>query len=37
MKTVGKRCKIDFDESCLSAFEDIKSRLVIAPIMTTPN
>ena len=27
--------KIDFDESCLSAFEDIKFRLVIAPIMAT--
>ena len=37
MLTVGKRCKFDFVESCLSAFEDIKSRLVIAPILTTPD
>ena len=29
--------KFDFDESCRSAFEEIKSRLVIAPIMLTPN
>ena len=27
----------DFDESCRSAFEEIKSRLVIALIMATPN
>ena len=27
----------DFDKSCFSAFEDIKSRLVIAPIMATPD
>ena len=26
----------DFDESCRSAFEEIKSRLVIVPIMATP-
>ena len=27
--------KFDFNESCFSAFEDTKSRLVIAPIMAT--
>ena len=32
-----KNTKFDFDESCLSAFEDIKSKLVIAPIMETPD
>ena len=29
--------KFDFIESCRSAFEEIKSRLVIAIIMATPN
>ena len=29
--------KFDFDESCKSAFEEIKSRLVTTPIMATPN
>ena len=29
--------KFDFDESCRFAFEEIKSRLVIAPIMATPD
>ena len=32
-----KDAKFDFGESYLSAFEDIKSRLVIAPIMATPD
>ena len=27
----------DFDESCRSEFEEIKSRLVTTPIMGTPN
>ena len=27
----------DFDESCRSAFEEIKSRLISAPNMLTPN
>ena len=35
MQIVGKRCKIYFDESCRTAFEEIKSRLVTAPIMAT--
>ena len=30
-----KDAKFDFDQSCLSAFEDIKSRLVIVPILAT--
>ena len=34
---VGKGCKFDFDESCRFAFEEIKSKLVIAPIMATLN
>ena len=29
--------KSDFDESCRSAFEEIKSRLVTAPIMVKPD
>ena len=29
--------KFDFDESCKSAFEEIKSRLVSAPIMLRPD
>ena len=37
MKIVGKRCKINFDESCRSAFEEIKSKFVTAPIMAIPN
>ena len=28
---------VDFDEACNSAFEKIKAKLVIAPIMATPN
>ena len=36
MQTAEKDAKFDFDESCMSAFEEIKSRLVIAPIMATP-
>ena len=32
-----KDAKFDFDESCISAFEEIKSRLVSAPIMLTPD
>ena len=32
-----KDAKFDFDESCKSAFEEIKSRLVISPIMATPD
>ena len=29
--------KFDFDESCRVAFDEIKSRLVIAPIMVIPD
>ena len=29
--------RFDFDESCKAAFEEIKSRLVTAPIMVTPD
>ena len=29
--------KFEFDEACKSAFEEIKSRLVIAPIMAIPD
>ena len=36
-KLLEKDAKFDFDESCRSAFEEIKSRLVIAPIMATPD
>ena len=36
-RLLEKDAKFDFDESCISAFEDIKSRLVLAPIMLTPD
>ena len=36
-KLLEKEANFDFDESFLSAFEDIKSILVIAPIMATPD
>ena len=32
-----KDAKFDFDEACKFSFEEIKSRLVIAPIMLTPD
>ena len=35
-RLLEKDAKFDFDESCRFAFEEIKSRLVIAPIMATP-
>ena len=37
MQIARKDAKFDFDESCKAAFEEIKSRLVTAPIMVTPN
>ena len=36
-RLLEKYAKFDFDESCRSAFEEIKSILVSAPIMLTPN
>ena len=36
-RLLEKDAKFDFDESCISAFEEIKSRLVTGPIMETPN
>ena len=36
-RLLEKDANFDFDESCRSAFEDIKSRLVSAPIMLTPD
>ena len=35
-RLLEKDTKFDFDESCRSAFEEIKSRLISAPIMLTP-
>ena len=32
-----KDAKFNFDESCQNSFEEIKSRLVEAPIMAKPN
>ena len=32
-----KDAQFEFDDSCLSAFKEIKSRFVIAPIMETPD
>ena len=37
MKIVEKDAKFDFNESCKFEFEEIKSRLVRAPIMATPD
>ena len=36
-RLLEKDAKFDFDESCRFAFEEIKSKLVIAPIMLTPD
>ena len=36
-RLMEKDANFDFDESCISAFEEIKSRLVLAPIMLTPD
>ena len=35
-RLLEKDAKFEFDEACRSAFEEIKFRLVIAPIITTP-
>ena len=36
-RLLEKDAKFDFNESCRSAFEEIKSRLVSTPIMLTPD
>ena len=36
-RLLEKDTRFEFDSSCLSAFKEIKSRLVIAPIMATPD
>ena len=36
-RLLEKDKKFDFNESCRSVFEEIKSRLVSAPIMLTPD
>ena len=36
-RLLEKDANFDFDESCISAFYEIKSRLVTTPIMLTPN
>ena len=36
-RLLEKDANFDFDESCRSAFEEIKSILFTAPIMATPN
>ena len=36
-RLLEKDVNFDFDESCRSAFEEIKSRLVSAPFMLTPD
>ena len=36
-RLLEKDANFDFDESCRSTFEEIKSRLAIGPIMATPN
>ena len=32
-----KKEKIEFDEKCKCAFEEIKARLIRAPVMATPD
>ena len=36
-RLLEKDANFDFDESCRSTFEEIKSRLISAPIMLTPD
>ena len=36
-KLLEKDAKFDFDESCKATFDEIKSMLVTAPIMVTPD
>ena len=36
-RLLEKGAKFEFDDSCLSAFKEIKSRLVIALIIGTPD
>ena len=36
-KLLEKDANFEFDEACRSAFKEIKSRLVITPIMATPD
>ena len=36
-RLLEKEAKFDFDEVCKAAFDEIKSRLVTAPIMVTPD
>ena len=36
-RLLEKDAKFEFDDSCLSTFREIKSRLVIALIMATPD
>ena len=36
-RLLEKDAKFDFDESCRSAFDEIKSRLVTTPIMVIPD
>ena len=36
-RLLGKDGKFDFNDECKSAFEERKARLVIAPIMATPD
>ena len=36
-RLLEKDAKFEFDELCKAAFEEIKSRLITAPIMETPD
>ena len=36
-RLLEKDAKFEFDEACKSTFEEIKARLIIAPIMVTPD
>ena len=36
-RLLEKNANFDFDESCIYAIDEIKSRLVTAPIMLTPD
>ena len=36
-RLLERDAKFEFDDSCLSTFKEIKSRMVTAPIMATPD
>ena len=37
MQIVGKNAILSFDEACMTEFEEIKNKLIEAPIVVAPN